>query len=101
MAGICPKCGLPLDICVCDTLEKETPHQIKIYVDKKRFGKLVTIVEGLDPKEIDKIAKDLKHMLSTGGTSKNGIILLQGDHKDHVKQALLKIGFKEEHISMR
>ncbi len=101
MASICPKCGLPQDICVCDTLEKEEPHQIKIYADKKRFGKLVTIVEGLDEKEIDKIAKELKHMLATGGTSKEGIIMLQGDHRAKAKEALLKLGFKEGHISTR
>lgn len=101
VAGICPKCGLPQDICVCDTLEKEQPHQIKVYTDKKRFGKLVTIVEGLDAKEIDKITKELKHRLATGGTNKEGIILLQGDHKDKAVNMLIQLGFKREHISVR
>jgi len=101
MAGICPKCGLPQDICVCDTLEKETSSKIVVYVDKKRFGKVVTIIEGLDEKQINKVAKDLKHMLSTGGTSKDGIILLQGDHKVRVKEAFIKLGYKEENLNLR
>ncbi len=101
MAGICPKCGLPQDICVCEALEKEEPHRITIYVDKKRFGKLVTIVDGLDDKEISKIAKELKHMLSTGGTHKDGRIMLQGNRKDDAKNALIKLGFKETDIFIR
>lgn len=101
MVGICPKCGLPEDLCVCDTLDKEEPHHITIYTDKKRFGKLVTVIEGLDDKEISKITKELKHMLSTGGTHKDGMVMLQGDHKQRVKEALVKLGFRETDISIR
>ncbi|MGB9635465.1 MAG: stress response translation initiation inhibitor YciH [Candidatus Micrarchaeia archaeon] len=101
MPGICPKCGLPKDICVCEALEKEQPHRISIYVDKKRFGKVVTIIEGLDEKEIGKIAKELKHKIATGGTYKEGIVMLQGDHKHNVKEALIKMGFREEDIFLR
>ena len=100
MVDIYPKCGLPKDICVCDTLEKEEPHSIKIYIDKKRFGKLMTVIEGLDSKELKKVAKELKHMLSTGGTSKDGQIMLQGDHRKRAKDALVKMGYKEEYISI-
>jgi len=101
MAGICPKCGLPQDICVCETLSKEEQHHINVYTDKKRFGKLVTIVEGLDDKKRVKIAKELKRMIATGGTYKEGQIMLQGNHKHKVKEALIKLGFKEEDISVR
>ncbi|MEM3791460.1 MAG: stress response translation initiation inhibitor YciH [Candidatus Micrarchaeaceae archaeon] len=98
MPGICPRCGLPLEICVCETLQKEGLKRIKIYSEKRKFNRIVTIVEGLDGEELEKTAKELKKLLATGGTYKNGVIELQGDHKDAVKKALLKIGYSEESI---
>ena len=100
MPEICPKCGLPKEICVCDVLDRETNRRIKVYVEKKKFRKYMTIVEGLSGEEVDKTAKELKHILACGGTMKNGIIELQGDHKDAVKKALLSLGYPEESIEV-
>jgi translation initiation factor 1 len=101
MPEICPKCGLLKDICACEVLEKEESQQIKVYSTKKRFGKLVTVVEGLDKEALDKTAKELKHKLACGGTSKNGIIVLQGDHKDKIKSLLVGLGYSQERITVR
>lgn len=98
MSEICPKCGLPKDICACQTIGKETSKTLKVYSERKRFNKLVTIVEGLEPDELKSVAKDLKHGLACGGTSKKGLIILQGDHKHSVIDYLVKLGYPREAI---
>ncbi len=98
MPDICPKCGLPKEICVCDVLNKETNRKIKVYTERKKFKKYMTVVSGLTGDEVDKTAKELKRMLACGGTSKKGIIELQGEHKEAVKKALLTLGYPEESI---
>ena len=100
MSEICPKCGLPKELCVCDILERETSKKIKVYVEKKKFQKYMTIVEGLTGEELEKVAKALKSMLACGGTYKNGVIELQGMHKDEVKKALIKLGYPEDSIDV-
>jgi len=47
MAEVCPKCGLPKDLCVCETMAKEEA-KIRVYLDKRRYGKKMTIVEGIE-----------------------------------------------------
>ena len=71
MGEICDKCGLPKDICVCETIAKES-QRIRVYIVKKKFDKYSTIVEGLEEKSIDikDVAKKLKSYLACGGTVK-------------------------------
>jgi translation initiation factor 1 len=101
MAEICPKCGLPKDLCVCETIAKEQ-QKIKVYVEKKKFGKPYTIIEGIDDKEIDlkDLAKKLKSRFACGGTVKDGKIELQGIHKQNAKQVLVELGFAPETIEI-
>ncbi len=51
---------------------------------EKRRASAVTIVHGLAANEIDALGKELRRMCGTGGTTKNGVIELQGDHRDTV-----------------
>ncbi len=99
---ICNKCGLPKELCACETIAKES-QKIKVYLDKKKFGKIYTIVEGIDEKEIDMkdIAKKLKNYFACGGTYKDGKIELQGDHKNNMKKFLIQVGFAPETIEIR
>lgn len=94
MSNICPKCGLPKELCVCETIAKEE-QRIVIKEVKKRFGKKATVVEGINTKEIDikDLAKKLKNKFACGGTAKGGVIELQGSHKSKVKVELTKLGF--------
>ncbi len=101
MSEICPKCGLPLDICACQSIQKETTQHITIYSTKKRFNKLVTIVGGLSGDALKETAKSLKHKLACGGSSKDGVIVLQGDHIEKAKQTLISMGYPEEMISIK
>ncbi len=67
--------------------------------DKKRYGKVVTLVTGFESGiDVKKIAKALKNELACGGTSKDNIIELQGDHRKKIKELLVKLGFDEESI---
>jgi len=100
MGEICPKCGLPKEICACEALEREGAKRIKIYSTKKKFGKLVTIIEGLEESELTKTTKELKRMLACGGSSKEGIVVLQGEHRDKAKQLLVKMGYLENSIDV-
>ena len=68
-------------------------------MDKKRYGKIVTIVSGFDDGvNIKKMGKILKNELACGGTCKNNVVELQGDHKKKVKEILVKHGFERESI---
>ena len=92
---ICPNCGLPKEACICGELEK-TKQKITICRTTRKFGKFVTEVRGLD--KAKEIAKKLKEELACGGTVKNNVIELQGDHTKKAKEKLIKLGFNEENI---
>jgi len=102
MTENCPKCGLVKELCVCETIAKES-QIIKVFLERKKFKKFYTIIEGIDEKEIDLkgLAKKLKAQFACGGTSKQGRIELQGDHKGKVKVFLVKMGFPQESIDVR
>lgn len=83
-----------------DSLEEETilpaQQKLKIRLDKKhRAGKAVTLVEGFTGKEIDKeeLGKKLKTFCATGGSVKDGEIIVQGDNRDKVLQWLQNNGY--------
>ncbi len=51
---------------------------------EKRRASAVTIVHGLATGEIEALGKELRRMCGTGGTTKNGVVELQGDHRDTI-----------------
>ncbi len=96
---ICPKCGLPKQACVCEQIAKSS-QKISVSTDKKRYGKIVTVVNGFESDvDVKKIAKTLKNEFACGGTYKNGMIELQGDHRKKIKDSLERLGFNKESIS--
>jgi translation initiation factor 1 len=102
MAEICNNCGLPTDLCVCEELEKEETR-IVVRLEMRRFRKPTTMIEGVNPKrtDLEKIAYKLKSKFACGGTAKEGYILLQGDHRDNIKQELVGLGFNETSIEVQ
>ncbi len=102
MSETCTTCGLPKELCVCETIAKES-QRISVYLDKKKFGKVYTIIEGIDSKEIDMkdLTKKLKSKFACGGTTKEGRIELQGDHKQKVRDVLIETGFSADTIDIR
>jgi len=96
---ICPKCGLPTQACVCGEIAK-TQQRISINTEKRRFGKVSTMISGFDDGvDIKDIAKTLKAKRACGGTVKNNVIELQGNHKGHLKPILVELGFSGDQIN--
>jgi translation initiation factor 1 len=63
---------------------------IFVYTDVKKFNKPITIIQGLKDKDLIRmILRELKKKIGTGGTYKNGIIILQGNHQEYVKKYLM------------
>ena len=102
MNEVCPKCGLPKELCVCETIAKEK-QKIRIRTTKRRYGKISTIIEGINSKDIDvkELVKKLKSELACGGTIKGDAIELQGEHKQKAKDILIRFGFTEDQIEVR
>ena len=100
MVGVCNQCGLPQDLCVCETIAREQ-QKIKVFIEKRKFGKKYTIITGVGKEaNIDEILKTLKTKFACGGTAKNGQMELQGNHKLRIKQTLVDLGFAEETIEI-
>jgi translation initiation factor 1 len=97
MAEICPKCGLPKELCMCEEIAREQ-QSVRISTDSRRYGKTVTVIDGMDENDIDidDLARKLKTKCAAGGTAKDGRIELQGEHKKKVKAVLEEMGFKTE-----
>ena len=102
MPEVCQVCGLPKELCVCEEIAREQ-QRINVYAMKRKFGKMVTIIEGIDEKQLDpkELTKTLKSKLACGGTWKDGKIELQGNHKARVKEVLVEMGFSQDMINAK
>ncbi|MEK6892969.1 MAG: stress response translation initiation inhibitor YciH [Nanoarchaeota archaeon] len=94
-----PRLGLPTETGVFEEIAKGE-QKINVSTVSRRYGKITTLVSGFDKNfDIKGTAKHLKEQLACGGTIKDGVIELQGNHKKQVKPILMKLGFPEESIS--
>ena len=84
---------------ISDAIEKEDVR-LRVYATKKRFRKLVTVIEGLDKDKLSETAKELKNKLACGGTVKEGLVILQGNHLAKIKGLLIGLGYPEESITV-
>ncbi len=99
---MCPDCRKPIAECACKKVKAAPPWNAEqarkdkhgpsdgvarvSRETKGRGGKAVTIVRGLglEAAELDKLAKQLKAACGSGGTVKDGVVEVQGDHCDKV-----------------
>jgi translation initiation factor 1 len=86
---------------VFEELSKEE-QVITIRLETVRWDKHLTIIDGINPKEVDLVdlAKKLKTYCACGGTVKNNMIMLQGDHRQKVYDYLTKNGFSKSSITI-
>lgn len=98
----CSGCGEALDACRCEEVAEQARVSgldgvVRIRREVSgRKGKGVTTITGvpLVSKELEQLAKELKKQCGTGGTLKDAVIEIQGDHRDKLKLVLEKKGFK-------
>ncbi len=102
MSGVCQTCGLPKELCVCESIARES-QKIKVYTIEKKFNKVYTVVDGLGDKQINQkeLIKKLKSKLACGGSVVNERIELQGNHKNKMMGALVEAGFSPETIEIK
>lgn len=96
---MCPACSKPVAGCVCRTAAKALPTGDGIVrvgrETKGRKGKGVTVINGapLPAEELKTLAKELKARCGSGGTLKDGVIEIQGDHRDLLIELLKAKGW--------
>lgn len=94
----CSKCGKPQKNCSCGKSKPNAPNDGVVRISRQtkgRKGAAVSIVTGvpLDEKGLKGLAKKLKQKCGTGGTFKAGVIEIQGDHREMLKQELSRLGY--------
>ena len=94
-----PRFGLPNEDGIFKEIAKGE-QKINVTTVSRRYGKIITLVSGFDSDfDIKGTAKLLKEKLACGGTFKDGVIELQGNHKKQVKPVLMSLGLSEDSIS--
>ena len=97
---MCPTCRNAIAQCTCKRAATTAPPSdgpIRVSRESKgRGGKTVTIIRGvpLSPADLDALGKQLKAACGSGGTVKDGVIEVQGDHCDKVMALLSSRGYK-------
>jgi len=96
---MCPECSKPKAQCICgqnQSIPKNDGIVRLMRETKGRKGKGVTLITGvpLDNVGLKKLAKSLKQKCGSGGGLKNGVIEVQGDHRDVLERELGRLGYK-------
>jgi len=99
---MCPACRLPIAACICG--QKAVPAGdgiVRVSRETKgRAGKGVTLVKGLalDAASLIALGKQLKAACGSGGTVKDGVIEIQGDHVERVMELLRRDGLSVKRV---
>lgn len=96
---MCPRCNKQAAKCICrkqPSVPKNDGVVRLMRETKGRKGKGVTLITGvaLENKELKNLAKSLKQKCGSGGSLKNGVIEIQGEHRDVLEKELVRLGYK-------
>lgn len=94
---MCPQCRRPLQACACGQVQApQGDGVVRVSRESKgRGGKTVTLVRGvaLAPDALAALGKRLRSACGSGGTLKDGVLEVQGDHAERVVNLLQQEGF--------
>ena len=99
IGSLCPNCRRAVKDCVCPKGAPGAARPGAVVVGREvkgRAGKGVTTVTGLalSPADIEALATRLKKRCGSGGTVRDGVIEVQGDHRDAIVAELVKLGWQ-------
>jgi translation initiation factor 1 len=89
---ICPDCNNPIGKCACESKKIPTGVSNTVYIKREvkgRKGKTVTTISNIG-ENAKNIQKELQRLCGAGGTIKQGIIEIQGDHREKIRAHLQK-----------
>jgi translation initiation factor 1 len=68
---------------------------LRIWLERGKGGKEATVIKGYmgPPARLDELAKLLKNKCAAGGNAKDGVVIVQGDHREKVLKMLLEMGY--------
>jgi translation initiation factor 1 len=100
---MCPDCGMPVAGCICGKKASRPVGDGVVRVgreSKGRKGKTVTLVSGVpgNDEALRALLSELKRSCGAGGAFKDGILEIQGDHRDAVVEELKKRGYKVKKV---
>ena len=98
VGSLCPNCRRPVRECVCPKGAPGAAKPAAVRVGREikgRAGKGVTTITGLPMtlSDIESLAAKLKKRCGSGGTVREGVIEIQGDHRDVIVAELVKLGW--------
>ena len=100
---LCERCGEPQERCDCPppdppakTLMAPEKQTASLAVEKRRKGKFVTVIRGLsaDESDLPSLLGKLKTACGAGGTVKDGMLEIQGNHLQRVRDLLTDVGYR-------
>ena len=98
----CERCGKPESECVCPPEPKSRQlvppekQTARLTVEKRKKGKLVTVIRGLsaEANDLPALLVRLKNSCGAGGTLNGDALEIQGDHLERLRTLLGDIGYK-------
>ncbi len=96
---LCPVCGQPINACICKSVRSVPTGDGTVRIRREvkgRGGKTVTTISGipLEGAALGELAREIKQRCGTGGSVKEGRIIIQGDKREEILSLLRQKGYR-------